>query len=232
MKKSGEKQSMKTVASKRRAAVRVKAKKQRSESSRQWLQRHLNDPYVAASKEDGYRSRAAYKLVQLDEQFKFLRPGLRVVDLGAAPGGWSQVVAQKIGKNGKLVALDILPIDPIAGAMILQMDFLADDAPDKLKAALNGEADIVLSDLAPATTGHAKTDHIRIMGMAEIATQFASEVLTPGGLFICKFFQGGGEKVLLDHLKKSFAKVRHAKPAASRTESSESFIVAQGFRRV
>jgi 23S rRNA (uridine2552-2'-O)-methyltransferase len=230
MKKTGNKNSMKTVASKRRAAVRVKATHKRSESSRQWLQRHLNDPYVAASKEDGYRSRAAYKLIQMDEQFNFLSAGLRVVDLGAAPGGWSQVVAKKIGRKGKLVALDILPIEPIPGAEILQMDFLADDVPDKLKAALDGEADIVLSDLAPATTGHAKTDHIRIMAMAEMAMQFACEVLTPGGLFICKFFQGGGEKELLDQMKKNFAKVRHAKPAASRAASSESFIVAQGFR--
>ncbi|MDP9127843.1 MAG: RlmE family RNA methyltransferase [Pseudomonadota bacterium] len=218
------------VASRRRPAVRVKAKRQRSASSRQWLQRHLNDPYVAAAKDEGYRSRAAFKLLQLDEQFHFLRGGLRVVDLGAAPGGWSQVTASKIGGKGKLVALDILPMDPIAGVDFIQMDFLADDAPNKLKAMLKGQANLVLSDLAPSTTGHSGTDHIRIMMMAEAAALFAMEVLAPGGGFICKFFQGGAEKQLLDQLKKHFAKIKHAKPAASRAESSETYLVAQGFR--
>ncbi len=219
------------IASRRREAVRVRAKKQRSNSSRQWLQRQLNDPYVAAAKEDGYRSRAAYKLLQLDEKFKFLKPGLRVVDLGAAPGGWSQVTAAKIGSKGKLVAIDILPMDPIAGTESLHLDFLADDAPDKLKALLKGPADLVLSDLAPSTTGHSGTDHIRIMMMTEVAAHFAMDVLTPGGILVCKFFQGGAEKQLLDLLKKHFAKVKHAKPAASRAESSETYLVAQGFRK-
>ncbi|MFY9286951.1 MAG: RlmE family RNA methyltransferase [Alphaproteobacteria bacterium] len=232
MKGTGKHRGIGGIASKRREVVRVRKKNKRSESSRQWLQRHLNDPYVAASKEHGYRSRAAFKLLQLDEQFKLLQPGMRVVDLGAAPGGWSQVAKPIIGKKGKLVALDILPMDPIEGVTILEMDFLADDAPDQLKAALKGPADIVLSDLAPNTTGHAKTDHIRIMAMTEMAAHFAMEVLSPGGSFVCKFFQGGAERTLLNELKKNFTKVKHAKPAASRAESSETYLVAQGFRKI
>lgn len=219
------------LASRRRAAVRVKKTRQLTVSSKKWLERQLNDPYVAAAKEDGYRSRAAYKLLQLNEQFHLLRGGLRVVDLGAAPGGWSQVAAAIIGENSKLVALDILPMEPIKGVEILHMDFLAADAPDRLRAALHGDADLVLSDLAPSTTGHAGTDHIRIMALAESAAQFATEVLAPGGAFVCKLFQGGAEKELLDMLKKSFAKVKHAKPPASRADSSESYLVAQGFKK-
>lgn len=219
------------IASRRRMAVRVKAKKQRSESSRQWLQRHLNDPYVAAAQEEGYRSRAAFKLLQLDEKFGFLRSGLRVLDLGAAPGGWTQVTAKAIGrKGGKLVAIDLLPMEPMDGVEILQMDFLADDAPDRLKTLLGGPADLVLSDMAPNTTGHAGTDHIRIMALAEMAAHFACDVLAPDGAFVCKFFQGGAEREVLALLKKNFAKTRHAKPAASRAESSETYLVAQGFR--
>ena len=218
------------TTTKRRQAVRVKAKRTRTESSRRWLQRHLNDPYVAASKEDGYRSRAAYKILQLDEKFNILKPGLRVVDLGAAPGGWSQVVIKKLGGKGKLVALDILPMEPIPDVLFLNLDFLTDDAPVKLKKALGGPADLVLSDMAHSTTGHSRTDQIRVLALAEIATHFALEVLTPGGTFVCKLFQGGAEKALLDSLRKHFAKVRHAKPAASRAESSEIYIVAQGFR--
>jgi 23S rRNA (uridine2552-2'-O)-methyltransferase len=229
MKDSNKKSDLANIASKRRPAVRVKARKNRSESSRQWLQRHMNDPYVAAAQEDGYRSRAAYKLLQLDEKFHLLKPGLRVIDLGAAPGGWSQVAVKVIGGKGKLVALDILPMDPMPGVDIIQMDFLADDAPDKLKAAMGGKADLVLSDLAPNTTGHTRTDHIRIIAMTEMAAHFAMEVLAPGGTFVCKFFQGGAEKTLLDQLKKNFAKVKHAKPAASRAASSETYMVAQGF---
>lgn len=221
--------SLISIASRRRKAVRVKAKKQRTESSRKWLQRHFNDPYVAAAWQEGYRSRAAYKLRQLDEQFHLLRPKMRVVDLGAAPGGWSQVVVKIVGDKGKLVALDILPIEPIPGVDIIEMDFLSEEAPDKLKAVLGGQADLVLSDLAPSTTGHAKTDHLRIMDMTELAAQFAMEVLVPGGTFVCKFFQGGAEKTLLDKLKQNFSKIKHAKPAASRAESSEVYLVAQGF---
>ncbi len=231
MKGTGKHRGLGGVASRRRAAVRVKAKATRSESSRQWLQRQLNDPYVAAAKDEGYRSRAAFKLLQLDEQFRLLRPGMRVVDLGAAPGGWTQVVAAESGAKGKLIAIDILPMGAIEGAEILHMDFLADDAPDKLKALLQGPADLVLSDMAPSTTGHSGTDHIRVMALAEAAAQFALEVLAPGGAFVCKFFQGGAEKQLLDQLRKNFAKVKHAKPAASRSGSSETYLVAQGFKR-
>lgn len=219
------------IASIRRAAVRVKTAKKRSTSSASWLKRQLNDPYVAAAKDMGFRSRAAFKILDLDERFHFLKSGMKVVDLGAAPGGWSQVVSKKMGAKGKLVSLDILPIDPIDGAQILHMDFLDDDAPDKLKAALGGEADLVLSDMAPSTTGHAATDHLRIMGLAENAAHFAFEILAPGGTFVCKYFQGGAEKTLLDQLKKHFTKVRHAKPVSSRADSSESFIVAMGFRK-
>jgi 23S rRNA (uridine2552-2'-O)-methyltransferase len=219
------------IASRRREAVRVKAKKSRSESSRKWLLRQLNDPYVAAAKEDGYRSRAAYKMLQLDEQFHLLRSGQLIVDLGAAPGGWSQVAVAKIGGKGKLIGIDLLPMQPLPRAQFVQMDFLAPDAPDKLKELLQGEADLVLSDMAHSTTGHAGTDHIRVMALAETAALFAMDVLAPDGAFVCKFFQGGAEKILLDELKKHFAKVKHAKPAASRAESSETYLVAQGFRR-
>ncbi len=231
MKGTGKNRGLGGIASRRRAAVRVRAISQRSESSRQWLQRQLNDPYVAAAKKDGYRSRAAYKFLQLDEQFDLLRPAQRVIDLGAAPGGWCQVVMKKIGGKGKLVALDLLPIAPLGGAEIVQMDFLDDDAPEKLKSLLGGKADLVLSDMAPSATGHARTDHIRIMALAEAAAYFAVEILTPGGAFICKFFQGGAEKELLELLKKHFTKVKYAKPPASRKESSETYLVAIGFRK-
>ncbi len=218
------------LASKRREAVRVKTAKKRTTSSARWLQRQLNDPYVVAAKEAGYRSRAAFKILQLDEQFHFIKAGQRVIDLGAAPGGWSQVVVKRIGAKGKLIALDIQEMDPIGGAEIIHMDFLDDDAPEKLKELLGGKASLVLSDMAPSTTGHTATDHIRIMGLAENAAHFAVEVLAPNGVFVCKYFQGGAEKSLLDMLKKNFAKVRHAKPASSRQDSSESFIVAMGFK--
>jgi 23S rRNA (uridine2552-2'-O)-methyltransferase len=220
------------IASRRRKAVRVKAKKQRSESSRQWLQRHLNDPYVAAAQKEGYRSRAAFKLLQINEKFHLLKPGLRVLDLGAAPGGWTQVTAKAIAKkSSKLVALDILPMAAIEGVQFLQMDFLDDSAPDRIKAVLGGPADLVLSDMSPNTTGHPATDHIRIMALAEMAVYLAVDILSPGGAFVCKFFQGGAEKEVLNLLKKHFTKIRHAKPAASRAESSETYLVAQGFKK-
>jgi len=229
MKGSSKHRGLGGLASRRREAVRVKTAKQRSASSAHWLTRQLNDPYVAAAKEAGYRSRAAFKLLQLDAQFKLLRNGMRVVDLGAAPGGWSQVVAAKIGAKGKLIALDILPMEPIKGATVLHLDFMDADAPARLNAALGGKADLVLSDLAPSTTGHSGTDHIRIIALVEAAAEFAMEVLAPGGAFVCKMFQGGAEKELLTQLKKNFTKVKHAKPAASRTESSETYLVAMGF---
>lgn len=231
MKSTTTKGGIGNIASRRREAVRVKARKNRTESSRKWLLRQLNDPYVAAAKEDGYRSRAAYKMLQLDEQFKLLKPNQRIVDLGAAPGGWSQVAVAVSGPKGKLIGIDLLPITPMVGAEFIQMDFLLPEAPDVLKKMLKGEADLVLSDMAHSTTGHAGTDHIRVMALAEVAAEFAMEVLAPGGAFVCKFFQGGSEKVLLDRLKKHFAKVKHAKPPASRKESSETYLVAQGFRK-
>lgn len=214
----------------RQVRVTVKTARKRSQASTLWLDRQLNDPYVAAAKREGWRSRAAYKLMQLDEKFRLLRPTMRVVDLGAAPGGWSQVVAKRQAGQGKLVALDILEMPPLDGAAVLQADFTADDAPEKLFAALDGKADLVLSDMAAPTTGHSKTDHLRIMMLADLAYDFARQVLVPGGAFVCKLFQGGAEKDLLDRLRKDFATVKHAKPPASRKESAESYVVAMGFR--
>ncbi|MDO8607046.1 MAG: RlmE family RNA methyltransferase [Phaeospirillum sp.] len=218
----------------REMTVKVKTAKRRKLSSTLWLQRQLNDPYVHEAKRQGFRSRAAFKLIQLDERFNILRPGLRVVDLGAAPGGWTQVAVQKVGGFGKkgsaVVGMDILEWDPVAGAITLQGDFLADDAPDRLKEALGGPADVVLSDMAAPTTGHPSTDHLRIIGLVEVALHFALEILTPGGTFVAKVFQGGTEKTLLDLLKKNFTSVRHAKPPASRQGSAETYVVAMGFR--
>jgi len=213
--------------------TRVKTAAKRSNSSARWLQRQLNDPYVAEAKRQGYRSRAAFKLLQLDEKFSLLRSGQRIVDLGAAPGGWTQVAVARAKPGpggGQVVALDCLEMDPVSGATILQLDFLEPDAPDRLKTALGGPADLVLSDMAAPTTGHPSTDHLRIMALAEAAALFAAEVLAPGGAFVCKLFQGGAEKALLDQLKRDFTKVRHAKPEASRADSSESYLVATGFR--
>jgi 23S rRNA (uridine2552-2'-O)-methyltransferase len=214
----------------RSPAVRVRAVAGRTASSRRWLERQLNDPYVAEAQRKGYRSRAAFKLLELDERFALLKPGLRVVDLGAAPGGWSQVAAARLGKTGKLVALDILEMAPLPGGAVLTLDFLDPAAPETLRAALGGPADLVLSDMAAPTTGHAKTDHLRIIGLAEAAFDFAESVLAPGGSFVTKVFQGGSERGLLERLKRRFDSVRHAKPPASRAESAETYVVAQGFR--
>jgi len=219
-------------------AVRVKTAKQRSPSSAAWLVRQLNDPYVAEAKRLGYRSRAAFKLLELDERFHLLKRGARVVDLGAAPGGWTQVAAQRSGAEagpskegrGKLVAADILPMEAVPGATVLQQDFLDAKAPAEIIAALGGPADLVLSDMAAPTTGHAATDHLRIVALAEAAYDFAREVLAPGGAFVAKVFQGGAEGDLLARLKRDFATVRHGKPPASRAESAEVYVVAQGFR--
>jgi 23S rRNA (uridine2552-2'-O)-methyltransferase len=214
--------------------VRVKTAKRRSTSSARWLQRQLNDPYVAEAQRRGFRSRAAFKLLQLDEKFGLLRRGLRVVDLGAAPGGWTQVAVEKTrageGGAGRVVGIDYLPMDPIPGAVLLQLDFLDPSAPERLQDALAGPADLVMSDMAAPTTGHAATDHLRIMALAETAYDFARQVLAPGGAFVAKLFQGGAEKDLLDALKRDFEKVRHAKPPASRADSSETYVVATGFR--
>ena len=222
-------------AESRTAAVRVKTARKRSLSSTLWLERQLNDPYVAEAGRLGYRSRAAFKLLQLDERFRLLRPGLRLVDLGAAPGGWTQVAVERIRPEetgGRVVGLDILEMAPLPGADLLQADFLDEKAPERLRALLGGPADLVLSDMAAPTTGHAATDHLRITALAEAAYEFAAEVLSPGGGFVCKLFQGGAERDLLQRLKRDFAQVRHAKPPASRADSSETYLVATGFRRV
>ena len=207
---------------------RVKTARGRKTSSTRWLQRQLNDPYVKKAQMEGYRSRAAYKLIQLDERFKLLKPGMRIVDLGSAPGGWVQV-ALKSGAS-EVVGIDLLEIEPISGATLLQHDFSADDAPDLVKAEMGGAADAVISDLAPWTTGHKNTDHLRIVALVELAAHFALETLKPGGFFIAKVFQGGAEGDLLDLLKANFDKVRHFKPDASRSESAETFVIAMGFK--
>ncbi|HQF31562.1 MAG TPA: RlmE family RNA methyltransferase [Hyphomicrobiales bacterium] len=214
--------------------VRVKTAKKRSASSTRWLQRQLNDPYVARSRSEGYRSRAAYKLIEIDDRLHLLAPGLRVVDLGAAPGGWSQVAAARTGSTDEdplVVAIDYLGMEPIPGVVILEKDFLDEDAPDALVAALGGnEADLVLSDMAAPTTGHRKTDHLRTTHLFEVAAEFARDVLKPGGTFLAKVFRGGTETALLAELKRDFAKVQHIKPPASRDESPELYVLATGFR--
>jgi 23S rRNA (uridine2552-2'-O)-methyltransferase len=211
---------------------RVKTARGRKPSSTRWLQRQLNDPYVHEARKLGYRSRAAFKLIELDDRFHFLKTGLRVVDLGAAPGGWTQVAVARVGARGRVVGMDILEYDPVPGAVSMQGDFLADDSPDRLKEALGGPADVVVSDMAAPTTGHPPTDHLRIIALVEVALAFAIEILTPGGTFVAKVFQGGTEKTLLDMLKRNFATVRHAKPPASRKESAETYVVATGFKGV
>jgi 23S rRNA (uridine2552-2'-O)-methyltransferase len=202
----------------------------RSHSSKLWLERQLNDPYVAQAKREGYRSRAAYKLIEIDERYKLLRRGQKIVDLGAAPGGWAQVAAAKIGPTGHIVGIDLLDIEPIAGVDFAVMDFHDADAPERLRAMLGGPADAVMSDMAANTTGHRKTDHLRIIGLAELAADFAREVLAPGGFFLSKVFQGGAEGELLATLKRDFAIVRHVKPKASRPDSPELYLLATGFR--
>jgi len=218
----------------RRLHVRVKTGKGRTTSSRDWLERQLNDPYVAAAAREGWRSRSAFKLIQLDDRFGLMKRGDRVVDLGAAPGGWSQVAARRVGAAegaGKVVAIDLHGIDPIAGVTILKKDFLDDDAPAALRQALGGDmADIVLSDMAAHATGHRQTDHLKIVALAEAALDFARQVLRPGGHFVCKVLRGGTEAALLSQMKRDFASVRHVKPEASRADSAELFVVALGFR--
>lgn len=207
---------------------RVKTAAKRTTSSTRWLNRHINDPYVHEAQRLGYRSRAAFKLLEMDKKLRLIKKGMRVVDLGSAPGGWSQVLSQ-IGM-AQVVAIDILPMDKLPDIEFIQMDFSADDAPDKLKEMLGGPADLVLSDLSPNTTGHKKTDHLRMMGLVEMAWEFASEVLAPNGSFVTKVFQGGTEGELLALIKPRFKAIKHVKPAASRAESSEIYLVAQGFK--
>ena len=210
---------------------RVKTGKGRTLSSKMWLERQLNDPYVQRAKREGYRSRAAFKLIEIDDKYRILKKGARVVDLGAAPGGWSQVAAKRIGDGGHIVAIDLLDIEPIAGVDFIQLDFLDPAAPDELKARLGGEADIVLTDMAANATGHRKTDHIKIVALVEAAAEFAGEILKPGGAFLAKVIQGGTEPALLAQLKKDFGTVRHVKPAASRADSAELYLLATGFRK-
>jgi 23S rRNA (uridine2552-2'-O)-methyltransferase len=211
--------------------VRVKTAGKRSVSSTRWLERQLNDPYVAEAKKQGYRSRAAFKLLQLDDKFHVLKDGARVVDLGAAPGGWCQVAVDRVGARGKVIGIDLLPMDPIPGADLIQMDFMSDEAPAVLKRLLDGNlANVVLSDMAASSTGHAQTDHLKIMALAETAYDFAKDVLAKGGAFICKVLQGGATGELLKLLKRDFAEVKHVKPPASRSDSAEIYVVALGFR--
>jgi 23S rRNA (uridine2552-2'-O)-methyltransferase len=212
--------------------TRVKTARKRSLSSTLWLERQLNDPYVARAKHEGYRSRAAFKLVEIDDKNRLLKPGQRIVDLGAAPGGWSQVAAKRVGADGsgRVVGIDLLDIDPIPGVEFAILDFNGPDAPERLKQMLRGSADGVISDMAANATGHRKTDHLRIVALAELAAEFAREVLSPGGFFLAKVLQGGTEGDLLASLKRDFAKVQHVKPAASRADSAELYVLATGFR--
>jgi 23S rRNA (uridine2552-2'-O)-methyltransferase len=214
--------------------VRVRTARKRSVSSARWLERQLNDPYVARAKREGYRSRSAYKLIEIDDRHRLLKRGARVIDLGAAPGGWLQVAVARTGSSPSaplVVGIDLLEIDPVPGAILLRKDFLDDDAPAALLAALGGSPpDLVLSDMAADTTGHRRTDHLRTEHLAEAAAAFASEVLAPGGAFLTKVFQGGTEGDLLARLKRDFASVHHVKPKASRAESVELYLLAKGFR--
>jgi len=214
--------------------TRVKTARKRSLSSTLWLERQLNDPYVARARREGYRSRAAYKLLEIGEKHKLFKPGQRIVDLGAAPGGWSQVAAAETKARegrGRVIAIDLLEMDPIEGVEFLTMDFHGADAPERLSEKLGGPADGVMSDMAANSTGHRKTDHLRIVGLVELAADFAREVLAPGGFFLAKVLQGGAEGELLARLKREFAAVRHIKPKASRADSAELYLLATGFRR-
>ncbi len=213
--------------SKNKSKTRVKTAKGRKPSSTRWLERQLNDPYVAQAQKDGYRSRAAYKIIEIDEKLKILKPGLKIVDLGAAPGGWSQIA---VDKKCTVVGIDLLPVDPLPDMQFVQMDFMDDEAPDKLKEMLGGQADIVMSDMAPNTIGNKQIDHLRIMAVVEAAYYFAIEVLKPDGIFIAKVRQGGAQNTLLAEMKKTFTTIRHMKPKASRKESSEQYLIASGFR--
>ena len=216
-----------------RLHVTVKSGGKRKLSSKLWLERQLNDPYVAQAKRDGLRSRAAYKLIEMDDKFHFLKPGQAVVDLGAAPGGWSQIAAKRVGAaagKGKVVAIDLLEMPEIIGVTFAQLDFLDASAPDKLREMMGGGADVVMSHMAANTTGHRKTDQLRIIGLVETAAEFAAEVLNPGGTFIAKVFQSGADADLVAQLKRDYASVRHVKPAASRSDSAEIYVVALKFR--
>jgi 23S rRNA (uridine2552-2'-O)-methyltransferase len=216
-----------------RLHVTVKTGGKRKLSSKLWLERQLNDPYVAQAKREGLRSRAAFKLIEIDDKYHFLKPGITVVDLGAAPGGWSQIAAKRVGAangKGRIFAIDVLEMPEIAGVSFAQIDFLSQDAPAKLLTMIGGRADVVLSDMAPNTTGHRKTDQLRLLGLVEGAAAFAAEVLHPGGTFVAKVFQSGADAALMAELKRDFANVKHVKPASSRQDSSERYVLAMGFR--
>lgn len=218
----------------RELGVRLKTARGRTHSSQLWLERQLNDPYVKRAREMGYRSRAAFKLEEMDDRYKFLKPGQRLVDLGCAPGGWCQIAAKRIGLEqgkGYIVGIDLLAVDPIPGVDLIQLDFMAEEAPALLTQRLGGRADGVMSDMAANTTGHKKTDHLKIIALAEAAIEFAHDVLAPGGFFLAKLFQGGDSAELLATLKRDFTTVRNVKPAASRADSSELYVLATGYRR-
>jgi 23S rRNA (uridine2552-2'-O)-methyltransferase len=218
----------------RQLHVRLEKARKHRPSSQRWLERQLNDPYVAAAKREGWRSRAAFKLSEIDDKHHFLKVGARVVDLGAAPGGWSQIAAERVKSvagKGQVIAIDILEMEPLAGVEVLHLDFTSEGAEDRLKALLRESgADVVLSDMAAPTTGHTRTDHLRIMGLAEAAAHFGLDVLSPGGTFLAKVLQGGTERELLDLLKRNFTTVRHVKPPASRADSAELYVLATGYR--
>lgn len=217
----------------REFAVRLKNARDHTPSSQQWLRRQLNDPYVSRARAEGYRSRAAYKFLEIDDKYRLLKPGQRIVDLGAAPGGWSQIAAKRVDSiegRGKVIGIDLLEIEPIPGVDFAVMDFNDEDAPERLKAMLGGPADGVLSDMAANTTGHKMTDHLRIVALAELAADYARQVLVPGGFFLIKLFQGGETGEIVTGLKRDFASVRHVKPAASRAGSAELYVLATGFR--
>ena len=218
----------------RKLAVRVRTAKGRKLASTRWLQRQLNDPYVEEAKRRGYRSRSAFKLAEIDDKHHFLRSGMSVVDLGAAPGGWSQVAAQRVrvmAGQGRVVAVDLAAMEPISGVVELTLDLTDPDASDRIRKTLGGQkADVVLSDMHAPATGHKSTDHLRIMGLAEAALDLAEDILAPGGAFLCKVLQGGASRELVARLNRSFAKVRHVKPKASRAESAEMYVLATGFR--
>jgi 23S rRNA (uridine2552-2'-O)-methyltransferase len=214
--------------------ARLKDEKRRTLSSRTWLERQISDPYVLRAKHEGLRSRAAYKLAEIDDKYRILKPGARVIDLGAAPGGWSEIAARRVGKNGRVIAIDILDMKPIADVDFQKLDFLDSAAPSRIKAMLGGKArgkaDVVLSDMAANASGHRQTDHLRIIALAEAAADFAREVLADGGAFLCKVLQGGTEAKLLAALKRDFTSVKHVKPPASRSDSAELYLLARGFR--
>ncbi len=224
---------MRAPRAKGRLHVSLRSAKNRSLSSQLWLERQLNDPYVARAKREGFRARSAFKLAEIDDEHRFLKPGARVVDLGAAPGSWSQVAAQRVqaaARRGRVIAVDVLEMSSIPGVEFLRLDFLEETALDAINRVLQGAADVVLSDMAPNTSGHRRTDHLRIMALAEAAAEFAAEVLAPGGTFLCKVLQGGTEASLLRALKRDFMRVKHVKPAASRADSAELYLLAAGFR--